>query len=1391
MCRLSVIQIRETQSTATGFAASLIFDNGAGEYQIQISDPFTPKEEGLCEWYFENWLTYPMLDGVKAQEAKASIARYGESLFNQVFQDRDAYSEYKQLRGNLKNVKIEIVGNSPEFHALHWEAIRDKDLPRPLAVDCVMIRKLARPLAAVGASMSASAVINLLVVIARPDEEHDVGYRTIARPLMEVIQNSQLPVNVDLLRPGTYESLERHLEIKGAGYYHIIHFDCHGALMTYEDIQAGVKRNRYTYQARWGREDIQRYEGVKAFLFLDGESKGKADPVEALELANLLTGKGIPVCILNACQSGKQVKNSSEVEENSRETSLGSRLMSAGMQIVVAMGYSVTVSAAKLMIEQVYRNLFAGQEITEAIRLGRRELFNNKARKAYFNTNIDLEDWLLPVVYSNQQVNLNVRSFTPQEEEDYFNKLGELYQYTPPEYGFIGRDLEILKIEKALWRHNILLLQGMGGTGKTTLLNYLRSWWQTTNFATDIFYFGYDEKAWTLTQILFEIGKRVYNKFEFAAFQAMNLTAQMQKLLAKLRAERYIVILDNFESVTGQALAIQNTLPAAEQKQLQDFLTRLVGGETRVILGSRCGEDWLQGTFKQNIYRLQGLDKEARTELSNKILERNVGDERKIAKIRQDGDFEKLMKLLAGYPLAMEVVLVNLRNLSPGEVLQKLEAADINLDSPSEDKTQSIIKCVEYSHSNLSESAQRLLLCLAPFSGFIWRDGIPNYAEELQKLEPFFDYDFDKFDAAIQEAINWGLLSDLSPNPSPTSKGKERLLQIQPIFPFFLKAKLASLDAATRDALQEGFKNHYLGLADLYKHYMKSQLAEERQLGIFFCRLEYENLYNALQICLSKWETVDIFICLNKYLELTNDIQSSLQLAEFVCNAQAAYPAEIRAGRVGLDIVLVLGNLGNCYLQIQNYPQAKKSYERNIELLQLLQGVELRQIKSYFAINYHQLGRVAEDLREYEQARDYYQKALEIFIEFGATFECARTYHQLGRVAEDLREFKLAHNYYQKALDITIEFGATFECARTYHQLGIVAQKLREFKLAHNYYQKALDITIEFGATFECARTYHQLGIIAQELREYQQAHDYYRKALDIKIEFDASFDSASTYHNLGIVAQELREYQQARDYYQKALDIKIEFGATFECANTYHQLGRVAQELREFKLARDYYQKALDIKIEFDASFDCASTYHNLGMIAQELREFKLARDYYQKALDITIEFGASFDCASTYHQLGMVAQELREFKLARDYYQKALDITIEFGASFDCASTYHQLGMVAQELREFKLARDYYQKALDIKIEFGASFDCSSTYYQIGTVTEQLGELESAKANYLQALVITVEFNDEYGLGISLRNLARFYRVTEDEGLLVEMAPILGITIEELKQRIMGDRE
>jgi tetratricopeptide (TPR) repeat protein len=855
------------------------------------------------------------------------------------------------------------------------------------------------------------------------------------------------------------------------------------------------------------------------------------------------------------------------------------------MQAVVAMGYSVTVSAAKLMMKPIYQQLLNGKDLTEAMRKGRLELFNNKQRRAYYNTIIDLEDWLLPVIYCRGKINLNLRPFTPEEEEKYWEYIGNQYVFPLPEYGFVGRDLEILKMEKALLKHNILLLKGMGGTGKTTLLNYLREWWQKTNWATHIFYFGYDKKAWTLEQIVYEIGQGIYNRFEQGSFQAMNLKARVRKLEQKLRSEAYILILDNLESVTGQPLAIQNTLPENEREEIAEFLKNLVGGKTKVILGSRSEETWLQRrTFKENIYHLQGLDQESRTELAERILERQAKS-RKNA-IKKDDYFKRLMKLLAGYPLAMEVVLANLKRQSPEEIWQGLQLAEL-ADVGDENKTNNIIKCVEYSHSNLSEEAQKLLLCLAPFSGFIHRGVIPEYSQQLQQLELLQGYQFDQFDAAIEEAIHWGLLS-------PMSEEMPSLLTIQPIFPYFLKTKLKELAPETQAAIWEGFKNHYRDLAGNYSNLLNSKNPQEKQLGILFCRWEYENLFNALQIALNQQESVlTIINCLHSYLDLNQDTQTNLKLLEFVLETFENYPPEAKQGQVVLEIIAIIAETVNKYLQSKNYQQAKEICQKILELLKPI-GESYSQFKQSLQVNtLHQLGVVAQKLREWEQARSYYQQALEIEIEYGAAggtqsdrYSQARTLHQLGIVAQELREWEQARSYYQQAIEIFIEYGARYEQASTLHNLGILAQELREWEQARSYYQQALEIFIEYGARYEQASTLHNLGRVAQELREWEQARSYYRQALEIKIEYGARYEQASTLHHLGNLAQELREWEQARSYYQQALEILIEYGDRYGQANPLHELGRVAEGVGELSQAKSYYLQALQIWAEFNDGY-------------------------------------------------------------------------------------------------------------------------------------------------------------------------------------------------------------
>lgn len=126
-----------------------------------------------------------------------------------------------------------------------------------------MIRSTVQPVIN-PVTVQPSATINLLLVTARPHGKRDVAYRTIQRPLIEMLRRSQLPVTVDVVRPGTWRALVDHLHAArrqhGIGHYQIIHFDLHGAVMGRSALAKieGVSRHSYRVRLhdRYARPDL-------------------------------------------------------------------------------------------------------------------------------------------------------------------------------------------------------------------------------------------------------------------------------------------------------------------------------------------------------------------------------------------------------------------------------------------------------------------------------------------------------------------------------------------------------------------------------------------------------------------------------------------------------------------------------------------------------------------------------------------------------------------------------------------------------------------------------------------------------------------------------------------------------------------------------------------------------------------------------------------------------------------------------------------------------------------------------------------------------------------------------------------------------------------------------
>src|SRR5262249_9620369 len=160
------------------------------------------------------------------------------------------------------------------------EALKDPDQPQPLALLAPIVRRNLQP-QVLPADPQPAPTVNLLIVVARPGGKADVGYRTISRPLVETLRQAALRVRVEILRPGTYPALAPHLDAvpahRGAGYHHVIHFDPHGSLLSYDQFEKGAKTDRLLYQTRYARGDLERYEGRRAFLAFEGTKEGQSD----------------------------------------------------------------------------------------------------------------------------------------------------------------------------------------------------------------------------------------------------------------------------------------------------------------------------------------------------------------------------------------------------------------------------------------------------------------------------------------------------------------------------------------------------------------------------------------------------------------------------------------------------------------------------------------------------------------------------------------------------------------------------------------------------------------------------------------------------------------------------------------------------------------------------------------------------------------------------------------------------------------------------------------------------------------------------------------------------------------------------------------------------------
>ena len=162
------------------------------------------------------------------------------------------------------------------------------------------------------------------------------------------------------------------------------------------------------------------------------------------------------------------------------------------------MAYSLYVSGAQQFLPAFYERLFATGDFAQATRAGRQQMLAEQAASAP-SASSRCEDWLVPVAYQQDPIEFKFvgQAARPPKAKKTAKALPLPHEVADSEnpYGFVGRDCGLAGAGAGDAPAPAgILIQGLGGVGKTTLARGFVQWLHATDgLGEGCFWFSFQE----------------------------------------------------------------------------------------------------------------------------------------------------------------------------------------------------------------------------------------------------------------------------------------------------------------------------------------------------------------------------------------------------------------------------------------------------------------------------------------------------------------------------------------------------------------------------------------------------------------------------------------------------------------------------------------------------------------------------------------------------------------------------------------------------------------------------------------------------------------------------------------------------------------------------------
>lgn len=637
---------------------------------------------------------------------------------------------------------------------------------------------------------------------------------------------------------------------------------------------------------------------------------------------------------------------------------------------------------------------------------------------------------------------------------------------------FVGRGDEINMVLKKLEKNDRILISGMGGIGKTTILKKLYHTIVESNKNSNK-KFGYFEYKLSMEDT-------IYNALEFEKTGDRYLDMQKAKN-----------VLENYANCNEVLIFIDN-IPTQKYEEIQ----KLASVKGKIIITSRQNE--------YENYETVFIDKMS-TEECKKLFERESGihtDARDLDYIINSlmGRHTLTVKLLANIAKKKQWTIEDIKNKLT-EIGFKIEYRDLG-------KTTNILSEYKklYSISGLSSCEKNIL------EGF----SLLREAQlDKNKYQKFLAQDAkDAENDKLYELYEKGWLE----------RNKDEF-SIHPVFAEFI-AELDAISIVRHEGLYEFIKSLCLELDDLTILSKQAYLTELISFGkniSIKCGVE-NGLYNIAFIarCFTEYNNAIIILQRIGKVYEENYIKAQLLLGEIYTDLSNFEKANECFDRIK-EIWSNKDKVRLSYLYIEykiDYSlylekSAKTDSDRKKAIIELEELLKLEMDELTQGRIYNCLGGFYTNLKinaeNFNKALEYHKRAKAIREKSSANImDLARTYNNIANVyfykskIEDEKEgnLKEAEKYYIKSMDLRKKVlnNNHPDIARVLVNLGNVYVEQSKYKDALSVMKKGLKIREKSlgSCSFEVGRTYENMARVYEKLQDKENVLKCVKKAKEI-----------------------------------------------------------------------------------------------------------------------------------------------------------------------------------------------------------------------------------------------------------------------------------------------------